>query len=429
MKSFEYFDETSHLLKHYLLYHKDIKMSDMKYGMRIRNTFRSALERQVGEAVAIDVEHRKGQKLMNSKSEYNRCHIQRINTKSQKEIMKEKEEETAEENRVKEEIKLIRRKKRDMKIEKEMNQPSLKRVCLEIQNENILNWKERRKRELERKEEEEKIDDEKVTKEKRKRLGEKKKRDLLMKLEEEGKIQKRGKSKKWIEEKKSLWRKIREENSEIEAITNSMKEREGNDEKLDYESENNEKEEKKERKEAMIKESVLQKIGDSFSLKLANPPKNDLKSEKIVPKSVPKIVPNCDKTCDLSLVGGGEGMTTLKVKGGDKKGLTPLKYLHPKVGGGEGMTTLKVKGGDDNGTVPKGLTPLKCLHPKVGGGEGVTTIKVKGGDDNGMVSKGLTPLKYLLPKVGGGDDVTTIKVIGGDEKGLTPLKCVRSSVV
>ena len=161
VKSFENFDETSHLLKHYLLLHKDIKMSEMKYGMRIRNTYRSALERQVGEAVAIDVEQRRGQKLMNSKSEYNRCHIQRINTKSQKEIMKEREEETAEEIRVKEEIKQIRRKKRDMKIEKEMNQPNLKRVCLEIQNENLMKWKERKKKELERKKEEEKIDDEK----------------------------------------------------------------------------------------------------------------------------------------------------------------------------------------------------------------------------------------------------------------------------
>ena len=67
---------------------------------------------------------------MNSKSEYNRCQIQRITTKSHKDIMKEREEETAEEMRLKEEIKLIRKKKREKKIEKEMSQPSLKRVCL-----------------------------------------------------------------------------------------------------------------------------------------------------------------------------------------------------------------------------------------------------------------------------------------------------------
>ena len=86
--------------------------------MRVRKSFRSALERQVGEAIAIDMEQRKGLKLMNSKSEYNRCKLPRICTKSEKDIEKERQEENAEELRVKEEIKGIRKKKRDMKIEK-----------------------------------------------------------------------------------------------------------------------------------------------------------------------------------------------------------------------------------------------------------------------------------------------------------------------
>ena len=73
-------------------------MSEIKYGMRVRKSFRSALERQVGEAIAIDMEQRRGLRLMNSKSEYNRCKIARINTKTNKEIEKENSEEVAEEN-------------------------------------------------------------------------------------------------------------------------------------------------------------------------------------------------------------------------------------------------------------------------------------------------------------------------------------------
>ena len=82
ISDFHNFDEGSHLLKHYLACHRDIKMSDMKIGMRVRNVFRTALERQIGEAVAIDMEQRKRMELLNSKSEYNRCQIPGITTVS-----------------------------------------------------------------------------------------------------------------------------------------------------------------------------------------------------------------------------------------------------------------------------------------------------------------------------------------------------------
>ena len=52
--------------------------------MKVRNMFKSALERQVCKAVAIDMEQRKGMKLMNAKSEYNRCTIPKISIKSDK---------------------------------------------------------------------------------------------------------------------------------------------------------------------------------------------------------------------------------------------------------------------------------------------------------------------------------------------------------
>ena len=62
----------------------------------------------------------------------------------------------------------------------------------------------------------------------------------------------------------------------------------------------------KKEKKVKIGKSVLQKIGNSANLKLGDPPKNDPKSEKIIPNS------------DLCIVGGGEVLTTLKVKGGDE---------------------------------------------------------------------------------------------------------------
>ena len=61
------FEETSHLLKHYILYHqKDMKPEEMEYGMRVKETFHTAIERQVAEAVSISTEKGKGKTLMNS---------------------------------------------------------------------------------------------------------------------------------------------------------------------------------------------------------------------------------------------------------------------------------------------------------------------------------------------------------------------------
>ena len=88
----------------------------MRFAMRIRNKYRTPIERQIGEAVAIDFESRKGTTLMNSKSEYNRCKIARISTKSEKESWKEMEKEIEEEERLKKEMKELRKKKREKKV-------------------------------------------------------------------------------------------------------------------------------------------------------------------------------------------------------------------------------------------------------------------------------------------------------------------------
>ena len=91
-------DETSHLLKHYLVKHKELEMEDFKYGMRVRSTFRTSIERQVGEAVTIHLEKEKGTTLMKSKSEYNRCTLPRISTRKVKECIEEEDFEKLEDD-------------------------------------------------------------------------------------------------------------------------------------------------------------------------------------------------------------------------------------------------------------------------------------------------------------------------------------------
>ena len=99
-RDFENCDENSHMMKHYLLRHKDLRKEDVKFAMRVRKKFRSALERQVGEAITIDRVRRSGQELLNSKSEYNRCSLPRISTKSHRDAVQEEEEENEEEKRI-----------------------------------------------------------------------------------------------------------------------------------------------------------------------------------------------------------------------------------------------------------------------------------------------------------------------------------------
>ena len=60
VEDFYNLSEKSHLLKHYILEHqKEIKMQDLMFGMRVREVFNTAIERQVRAAVAISIEQRK----------------------------------------------------------------------------------------------------------------------------------------------------------------------------------------------------------------------------------------------------------------------------------------------------------------------------------------------------------------------------------
>ena len=49
MAQFKNMHEGSHLLKHYLRCHKDIDIEQMEVGMKIKSSFKSAVERQISE--------------------------------------------------------------------------------------------------------------------------------------------------------------------------------------------------------------------------------------------------------------------------------------------------------------------------------------------------------------------------------------------
>ena len=137
--------DRSHLLRHYVLKHQDIRIDELEFGMKIRSSFRTAIERQVGEAIAISREQRKGTTLLNSKAEYNRCKISRLDTRTETEKLKESSAENEIENKVKEVIKSMQKTKRNRSKESTRRTREMRDACIEIQNENIVSWNKRRK--------------------------------------------------------------------------------------------------------------------------------------------------------------------------------------------------------------------------------------------------------------------------------------------
>ena len=61
-----------------------MKLEEMEFGMKVKDSFKTAIERQVSEAVSIAKETKEETTLLNSRSEFNRCKIQRIITKNMK---------------------------------------------------------------------------------------------------------------------------------------------------------------------------------------------------------------------------------------------------------------------------------------------------------------------------------------------------------
>ena len=273
---FERLEDRSHMLRHYIMKHTDIKLDDLEFGMRIRNSFKTALDRQVGEAVAISREKRAGTDLLNSKAEYNRCKIERLDTRSEKIKLKEISKENEVESRLKEIIKKMRNKKRERSKENRKRTKEIKAALIEIQNENISKWKKRRKMQVEVKRVE---DDEGVLsleRLKRKNLAEHKKKEIMKDL--------RSKEKKlsWLNEKKGHWRNYREslQNDDVTSDEKYSKLVKGNSENV-VEKCMNSIAKVGQKVEFKLRETVFKK---SFS---------DLKKSDYLRLEVPTVCPSC----------------------------------------------------------------------------------------------------------------------------------------
>ena len=109
-----------------------MRLDELEYGMRIRSQFKTALERQIGEAVVISREKSSGTTLLNSKDEYNRCKIQRIETRPNKSQYIETLIENENENLIKEGLKEINKVKRSRQKTKRENKQKKKVVSVDI---------------------------------------------------------------------------------------------------------------------------------------------------------------------------------------------------------------------------------------------------------------------------------------------------------
>ena len=210
MDHFRNMQEKSHLLKHYLTCHKGISIDEMEVGMRIKSSFKSAIERQISEAVAISRAETDGIMLMNSKAEYNRCKLPRLNTQSIEDQMEELESVKKKEKEMEKEIRELKKQKKTRKkeeiIEEEMEKETLESVCESILKEGEPVWKKRKIEEEKKKREEEKILN--LENEKRIRLfeAERKKEETKKKLIKKGLIEKESKKESWKTLKRKLWR-------------------------------------------------------------------------------------------------------------------------------------------------------------------------------------------------------------------------------
>ena len=136
-KDFMYLRSRSHILKHYVDAHMDIKMEDLKIEMRVIERYRSAFERQIGESVHINANLIEGVKLLDSKNEYNRCTIPRLGIPmDKKDELIEKYEEERETKEFNSKVSKLKSKLRMNKGEK---QPADKRRKIERSNCEIEN--------------------------------------------------------------------------------------------------------------------------------------------------------------------------------------------------------------------------------------------------------------------------------------------------
>jgi len=99
----------------------------------------------------------------------------------------------------------------------------LKRICIEIGNENIQKWKERKKEESEKRKKRGKEEEKESERTEGKKNAERKKTEFVEKMKKKTVVKLQGKSEDWILEKKKNWREYR-----VEEKTENWSEEEGN---------------------------------------------------------------------------------------------------------------------------------------------------------------------------------------------------------
>ena len=135
---------SSHMLRHLLHAHEEEEAHwhEIRFGMKILKSTRSAFNRQIAESVLIQ-QKRKGNTIMNAKAEYNRCALPRLTPKlGEKDMEKWREEdrrETAVEASLEEKIRIRRKEKARKRMEAsrrmEAGQPRRKKQRLDEEGE------------------------------------------------------------------------------------------------------------------------------------------------------------------------------------------------------------------------------------------------------------------------------------------------------
>ena len=125
-------------------------------------------------------------------------------------------------------MKQIKKRKKDKLIEREMKNPDLKRVCLEVLNQDNTEWiRKKRKIEIERKKQEEK-EEEEMIRIQRINTAERKRKELLRGMRKKGILKPTKKDLEDIERRKEYWRRFREPRPEYK-IEEDEKEDEAGD--------------------------------------------------------------------------------------------------------------------------------------------------------------------------------------------------------
>ena len=104
LKDLEFRRTKSHYLRHAVEFHPNVPPESLKFRMKILSCHKTAFERQIREAVLIDLNS--GPKLMNSKLEYTRCCIPKLSVKLGNKDEKEDPQVSKEKSAV-EKIKLL----------------------------------------------------------------------------------------------------------------------------------------------------------------------------------------------------------------------------------------------------------------------------------------------------------------------------------